>query len=162
MTPNRTRTLLMHGSLLSGILLTLFPLPNWATMLRPDFVALIIVFWCIQLPNALSLATCFFYGLLLDSAMGTLLGQHGLGLTLVAYIAIKNYGRLRLFPLVQQGVVIMIILFIKQIIFLWIYGITNRGPDSIWVYFLPSIVSMAFWPWFFVLMHNLQRRFMVQ
>ncbi len=147
-------------SLLLGIVLAIFPLPNWAAVLRPDWVALILIFWCIVLPTKLGFVTAFSFGILLDIATGTLLGQHALGLTIVAYVVLKNHARLRLFPMVQQAVLIMLLLMVKQLVFLWIYGMTNNAPRNIWIYFLPSIVSMILWPWLFMFMNNYKRRFL--
>lgn len=154
------RFAVIHGTLLAGLLLALFPLPDWAEALRPDWVALVLIYWCLNLPAHAGMFTGFFFGLLLDIAMGTLLGQHALGLTLVAYILLKNHARFRLFPLLQQGVIIMFVLIVKQLLFLWIYGITNRAPENLWLYFLPSIVAAVLWPWFYILMQEIHRRFL--
>lgn len=153
--------LLINISLLTGIALTIFPLPDWVAAVRPDWVALILVFWCIAQPARTGLSHGFFYGLLLDIATGTLLGQHGLGLTIVSFAVLKNHARLRLFPLIQQGVIIMLLLLVKQIVDLWIYGITNNEPSSLWIYFLPSVISLILWPWIFIFMENIQRRFAI-
>lgn len=154
------RFFVVYTTLLAGLLLAIFPLPDWAERLRPDWVALILIYWCIGLPNQISLSTAFIFGLLLDIATGTLLGQHGLGLTLVCYIVLKNHARFRLFPLLQQGLLIMLILMGQQLIFLWIYGITNRPPENLWLYFLPSVIALVLWPWVYVFMRNIQRRFL--
>jgi rod shape-determining protein MreD len=154
------RFFVVYTTLLAGLLLAIFPLPDWAERLRPDWVALILIYWCISLPNQTSLSTAFIFGLLLDIATGTLLGQHGLGLTLVCYIVLKNHARFRLFPLLQQGLLIMLILMGQQLIFLWIYGITNRPPENLWLYFLPSVIALVLWPWLYVFMRSIQRRFL--
>lgn len=154
------RKLVIYVTLLLGLLLAMFPLPNWGEAIRPDWVALVLAYWCIMMPSQTGLVTAFIFGLLLDIAMGTLLGQHALGLVLVSFAILRMHARLRLFPLIQQGFIIMCVLFFKQLIFLWIYGITNRAPHSLWVYFLPTFITMLLWPWFFVVMHDIQRRFL--
>ncbi len=154
------RSFLVNFSLLLGIALTILPLPNWAAAIRPDWVALILIYWCIALPTKMGFITAFIFGILLDIATGTLLGQHALGLTIVAYAVLRIHARLRLFPLVQQAVIVMLLLLAKQMVFLWIYGITNNEPESIVVYFLPSLTSMILWPLLYIFMHNMQRRFL--
>jgi rod shape-determining protein MreD len=160
MTLRGRRLLLINLSLLAGIALSIFPLPDWAAIMRPDWVALILIYWCITMPVYLGFSTAFIFGLLLDIATGTLLGQHAMGLTIVAYVALKNHARLRLFPLVQQSVMILLLLLAKQVVFLWIYGITSNAPGNLWVYFLPSVTSMVLWPWLYIFMDNVQRRFL--
>jgi rod shape-determining protein MreD len=151
---------LINLSLLTAIILTIAPMPDWAAVMRPDWVALLLIYWCISMPVNVGFSTAFIFGLLLDVATSTLLGQHALGLTIVAYVVLKNHARLRIFPLVQQGVVVMFVLLVKQLAFLWIYGITSSAPGNLWLYFLPSIVSMILWPWLYIFMDNIQRRFL--
>jgi rod shape-determining protein MreD len=150
---------IISGTLVVSLLLTLFPLPNWADVLRPAWVQLVLIYWAMTLPGSVGLFTSFIFGLIMDIALGSLLGQHGLGLSLVAYIILKNHQRLRLYPLVQQGVIIMFILMFEQLLHLWIYGITNRAPQNALVHFIPAITSMIVWPWLFILMRDIRRRF---
>jgi rod shape-determining protein MreD len=157
-TPWRTFWI-VSATLVVGLLLTLFPLPNWAEILRPAWVQLVLIYWVMTLPGSVGLFTGFVFGLIMDIALGSLLGQHGLGLSLVSYIVIKNHQRLRLYPLIQQGVIIMFILMIEQVLHLWIYGITNRAPQNTFVHFIPAITSMIVWPWLFILMRDIRRRF---
>lgn len=158
---NRLRIFwVIHLSLLIGLLLMIFPLPDWAEPFRPDWVALILIYWCMSLPIHAGLGTALALGLLLDVAMGTLLGQHALGLTAMSYIILKNHQRFRLYPPIQQSIIVMFVLLVKQLLFLWIYGITNRAPASLFVYFMPSVVSMLLWPWIAVVMRDIQYRFL--
>jgi rod shape-determining protein MreD len=150
---------IVSNTLVLALLLTLLPLPNWAAMFRPAWVELVLIYWAMSLPASVGLFTACIFGLIVDIALGSLLGQHALGLSLVAYIVLKNYQRLRLYPLIQQGVIIMLILMIEQLLYLWIYGITNRAPHNTLTLFIPPITSMALWPWLFVLMHDIRRRF---
>ncbi len=147
-------------TLMVALMLTLFPLPNWAEPFRPEWLTLAIIYWCMSLPKAIGLRTSFTFGVLLDIAMGTLLGQHALGICIIAYIFLKNHQRIRLYPIVQQGFIVMIALLIKQILFLWIYGITKRAPENLWLYFMPSIISMLLWPWVYAVMRDIQGRFL--
>lgn len=160
MNQRNRRLVVVYTSLLAGLLLAMFPLPNWAEALRPDWVALILIYWCITLPMQIGLTTGFIFGLLLDIAMGTLLGQHALGLILVSFIIVRIHARLRMYPQFQQGVLIMFALFLMQLVYLWVYGITNRAPDNLWLYFLPSFIGMLLWPFVSKIMRNVERRFL--
>jgi rod shape-determining protein MreD len=150
---------IISGSLVMALLLTLLPLPNWAAVLRPAWVELVLIYWAMTLPASVGLLAAFFFGLIMDIALGSLLGQHALGLTVVSYIVLKNHQKLRLYPLIQQGVIIMFILMMEQLLYLWIYGISNQAPNNTLVYFIPAITSMILWPWLFILMRDIRRRF---
>ena len=158
---NRLRLFtVIYLSLILGLLLAIFPLPIWAKAFRPDWVALLLIYWCVYTPNTVGLVTAAMMGILLDTAMGTLLGQHALGLSLIAYAALKNHQRLRLFPRVQQCLIILLLVFGKQVLLLWIYGITKRAPQDVLLYFMPSITSMLLWPLVYKAMRFVQRRFL--
>lgn len=157
-TPWRTFWII-SGTLVLALLLTLFPLPNWAEVLRPSWVELVLIYWAMTLPASVGLIAGFLFGLIVDIALGSLLGQHALGLSLVSYIVLKNHQKLRLYPLIQQGVIIMFILMIEQLLYLWIYGISNQAPHNTFLHFIPAITSMIVWPWLFILMRDVRRRF---
>jgi rod shape-determining protein MreD len=150
----------INGTLLAALLLTLFPLPNWMRILCPDLISLVLIYWAMTLPVATGLSTGFIFGLIVDIAMGSLLGQHALGLSVVSYITIKGHQRVRIFPPLQQGMIIMFVLFMQQLIFIWIHGITQRAPESLFIYFVPCITSMLFWPLLYNIMRDIRHRFL--
>ena len=61
-----------------ALLLTVIPLPDWARYLRPDWVGLVLIYWCMALPERVGVTTGWFMGLLVDLLTGTVLGQHAL------------------------------------------------------------------------------------
>ncbi|MCU7812927.1 MAG: rod shape-determining protein MreD, partial [Candidatus Thiodiazotropha sp. (ex Notomyrtea botanica)] len=96
------RNYIIYLTLLMGYFLTLIPLPEWAQTFRPQWVALILIYWCMALPERVGVGLGFIFGLLLDVLTGTLLGQHALGLSVVAFVTIKLHLRVRVMPLRQQ------------------------------------------------------------
>jgi rod shape-determining protein MreD len=158
-TPWRTFWI-VSGTLVLALLFTLLPLPNWAEALRPAWVELVLIYWAMSMPASVGLFTGFIFGLIVDIALGSLLGQHALGLSLVTYIVLKNHQKLRVYPLIQQGVIIMFILMIELVLYLWIYGISNQAPGNTFVYFIPAVTSMILWPWLSILMRDIRRRFL--
>ena len=63
-----------------AVVLTLFPLPDYLESLRPYWVALVLIYWCLESQELLSLGLAFVIGLALDLLTGSLLGQHALSL----------------------------------------------------------------------------------
>jgi rod shape-determining protein MreD len=153
----RCRPMVIPISFLVAFLLTLMPLPDWAIHFRPAWIALVLIYWVMALPQRVGLFTAWTLGLLLDVSQGALLGQHALGLTVLAFIVIKFYQRIRVFPLWQQAVSVGIILTIYLTLVYWIYGISGQPPGS-WLYWLPILSSSLLWPWVFVLLRDLRRR----
>ncbi|HDN69117.1 MAG TPA: rod shape-determining protein MreD, partial [Gammaproteobacteria bacterium] len=67
-----------------ALLLTVIPLPDSMRYLRPDWVGLVLIYWCMALPDRIGVTTGWFAGLMVDMLTGTLLGQHALSLTIIA------------------------------------------------------------------------------
>ncbi|MDH5764547.1 MAG: rod shape-determining protein MreD [Gammaproteobacteria bacterium] len=140
-----------------ALMLAMMPLPGWAQSLRPDWVTMVIIYWVMALPQQVGVTVAWVSGLLLDVSLGSILGQHALGMVLVAYLVSLQYQRVRVFSLFQQSIVVSILLIFKQIIVLWVDGIVGLANES-WSYFLPSIIGAMVWPWVFTLLRNIRRQ----
>lgn len=147
-------------SLLVAFLLTAMPLPSWAVNWRPEWVALVLVYWCMALPGRIGVGVAWLLGLLLDVQQGTVLGQHALGLALVAYVTLMTYQRVRVFPLMQQALVVCGFLLLFEFVTLWIRGMMGMPPNH-WAFWMPAFTSMLLWPWLFIILRDLRRKYHV-
>lgn len=147
-------------SFLLALILTLLPMPDWAVWLRPDWVLLILIYWNITLPYRVNVGTAWFIGLLLDVLNGTALGEHALALTVVSYVVVKMHARLHMFPLLQQGLAVFLLVLLYEFILFCVQGFVGEFPRG-WLYWLSSITSMLLWPWIFTIMRDCRRRFRV-
>lgn len=148
-------------SLVVALMLTILPLPEWAEYYRPEWPALVLIYWCMALPQRVGVGIGWIVGLLVDVLKGALLGQHALGLAVIAYITLNLHQRIRVFPLWQQAVTVLVLLALYQLLILWFDGITAGQTSKGWIYWMPSVVSMVLWPWVFVLLRDIRRRFKV-
>jgi len=155
MNPN---TRLSVFTIIAAFILSMMPLPEWAQAFRPDWVTLVLIYWTMAFPANIGVTIAWCVGLMLDVSHGALLGQHALGLVLVIYVIHSQHQRLRVASLVQQAIVIFFLLLMKQAIVLWVSGIMGYPPDS-WLYFMPSITSALFWPWVYIILRDLRRKF---
>jgi len=146
-------------TLLVALMLMMLPLPPWARPFRPDWLSIVALYWALAIPRALGIGSAWLLGLLLDVAHGTLLGQHALGLAIIVYIALRSYQQIRIAPLGQQGLIIMLLLAIKQSIVLWVDGAIGRMPANIPLYYAPSLLAVVLWPWAFIILRDLRRRY---
>lgn len=144
-----------------ALLLTIVPLPDWARYARPDWVGLVLIYWCLALPDRVGVSTGWLSGLLVDLVTGTILGQHALSLTIVAYITLRLHQRIRLFPLLQQAFTVMVLLILHQLLALWISRIIGR-PGAPWYFWTPSLLGLALWPAVYLLLRNIRHRFRVR
>jgi rod shape-determining protein MreD len=79
----------------------------------------------------------------------------------VAYITIKSHQRLRVFPLFQQALVVCGYILLFQFIVLWIKGMLGIPPRH-WSYWMPAFSSMLLWPWIFIVLRDVRRKFKIQ
>ncbi len=145
-------------TIIAAFMLAIMPLPNWAVDFRPDWVTLVLIYWAMALPASIGVTIAWMVGLMVDVSHGAVLGQHALGLVIVIYVIHAQHQRLRVASLLQQGIVIFVLLFVQQLISLWVSGIMGQAPDN-WLYFMPSLTGALLWPWVYIILRDLRRKF---
>jgi len=156
---SRTYSVVIASQVIAFVL-TVIPLPDWLAVVRPEWVALTLIYWCMALPNRVGVGIAWTTGLFLDVLRGGLMGQQALSLCLIAYITLKFYRRIRIAPLWQQSVSVFALIFLHLLVNLWVKGISGHPPEF-WLYWLPSITSMLIWPLCFIGLRETRRHFRI-
>ena len=129
-----------------GLLLSVSPLPQFMEIFRPLWLALLLAFWALALPHKIGMVTAWLLGLAAAVLYGTSPGQHALLLPPLTFLVLSLQQRLRMFPMWQQCLVILVIFGLAQLVQLWLSALTgNRQPTLALV--LPALVSALLWPW---------------
>ncbi len=157
LTPKSQKRLLINATFFAAILLSIMPVPAWAEPFRPDWVGLVLIYWCMTAPDRVGVGTGWLVGLIMDVLYGALLGQHALAKALLAFVVLKIHLQVRMFPRWQQGVTVFVLIGLNQLLIVWIKGATNQAPNT-WAYWIQTIVSALIWPWLFILLRDLRRR----
>ncbi len=148
-------------SFIFSFMLAIMPLPIWASAWRPDWVAIILIYWCITIPQRVGMMTASLAGIVLDVLKDTLLGQHALELCLIAFFSLKIRLRMRLFPLWQQAMVVCFFVAASKLLDVWIQKIL--GYSTIEMSFLYSAITSFFlWPWIYIILRELQSNYKSQ
>jgi rod shape-determining protein MreD len=155
--PDKRRRVTLISTFSVALVLTIMPFPVWAEPFRPDWVGLVLIYWCLAIPERISVGTGWLLGFLQDVLYGSLLGSNAIGKTLVAYLAVRLHLQLRMFPRWQQAVSVFGLLITNQLLVLWIRGAIGQAPETI-SYWTPSIVGALLWPWLFIILRDLRRR----
>ncbi len=150
------RRWLLVPSLGVALLLTLLPLPEWASELRPPWVALTLLYWILAAPERVGVFWGWAMGLLLDVSIGTILGQHALSLAVMAWLMVSLQRRLRLYPPVQQAMVVWLLLLAERLVSLWVMGALGQPTPGL-PYWLSTLTGLLIWPWIALLSRG-QRR----
>ena len=113
-------------SLVLTLALAVVPLPGAIAPFRPDWVAVVLLFWSLTAPRRFSLLTAFWMGIVLDTLTGSLLGQHAFALLVVVYLAEHFHLRIRVFPISQLALTVLVLLGLYEFILFWIDGVAGR------------------------------------
>jgi rod shape-determining protein MreD len=143
------------ASLVGALLLNFLPWPD--LRLVPDFVALVLVFWCVRQPRLVGLGVAWVLGLLTDAGNGVLLGEHALAYSLAAFIALWLSRRILWFGAGLQSLHVALILLAAQgtqLVVRLAAGATFPG----WALFAGPLIGAALWPFASWLLLRPQRR----
>ncbi len=143
-------------TLFFGLVANIVPTTPAVAMLRPDFLALVLLYWCIQEPRYVGVGAAWMVGLLMDVADATLFGQHALAYAVLAYAADYFRRRVLRFPLWQQAVQVAVLLVATAGLVLVVRFI-GGAPMPRWTYAAPPIVGALLWPLLSVLLQRPQR-----
>ena len=132
-------------TLLVGLMINLLPLTGWVLALRPDFVALVLLYWGIYQPRKIGFLPAWLLGLAMDVADSSLFGQHALAYAVMMFAAIALHRRVSMFDMRHQILHILPILLIMQLIMLVVREAAG-GEFPGWWYFLASISGALLWP----------------
>ena len=143
-------------SIAGALVLNLVPLPPEAMTYRPDFLALVLLYWCIQQPRYVGVGSAWLVGLVMDVGDATVFGQHALAYAVLAYGAEYFRRRVLRFPLWQQAVQVAVLLVLCSLIVLLVRFVGGAVlPKS--TYVAPPLVGALLWPLVSVLLQTPQR-----
>ncbi len=158
--PGTRSRLIIVASFGVALILAISPGPDWAEQFRPDWVGLVLIYWCMAVPQRVGVGTGWLAGLILDVLNGALLGQYALAKSVIAFLTVRFHLQLRMFPRWQQAASVLLLIAINYLLVLWARALAGEAPAS-WSYWTPSIVSMLIWPWLFVILRDVRRRWNV-
>lgn len=131
-------------TLIAALMLNLLPWSGAWLWIKPDFVALVVLYWCIEQPRKVGFFSAWMMGLFMDVADGTLLGQHALAYSILAYASIVLHRRVRMFSGTPQVVHVLLLLLLNDLIVLAIRLVAGADFPGL-RYFIGSFVAAALW-----------------
>jgi len=144
---------LIVTSFLVAYVLAVLPMPLWLMWARPEWVALILIYWAIALPHRVGILTALALGVMLDALEGAVLGQNAFSLVVVVMLCQTLYQRLRVFSVLQQAGTVFVLIGINQLVCQWVQNLEGVGGPSL-LFLLPAVSSALLWP---VVLHVLRR-----
>jgi len=143
-------------TLVLALFANLLPLSGVALALRPDFLALVLLYWCIQEPRFVGVGIAWCVGLVMDVGDGTVFGQHALAYAFLAYAAEYFRRRVLRFPPWQQAAQVAVLLLLCSALVLLIQFMSGANMPR-WSYAAPPLVGALLWPLVSVMLQWPQR-----
>jgi rod shape-determining protein MreD len=130
-------------SVLVALFLNGLPWEGIGLMLRPDFVALVMLYWCTHKPLRIGIGLSWAVGILADVSDASLFGQHALAYTVLAFGGVVLHRRLLMFDLRQQTIQVFGIFVMTYAV----YALVNWQVKGyvVWTYFLGCLTSTLLW-----------------
>ena len=140
-----------------ALVLAIFPMPRLLDYIRPDWVAMTLIFWILVSPAKSGVFLGFFMGLLVDVIHGHTLGQNALALSALAYLCILLQSRMRLYHSLQQALLVFVLVGLFLLLRYWVESIlVGQGHGALlW----PSVGSGLMWPLWYGLLSSIRYYF---
>ncbi len=125
--------------------INLLPLSGLALSLRPDFFALVLLYWAIHQPRWIGIGVAWACGLLTDVVEANLFGQHALAYAILGFAAGYFHRRVLRFPLWQQALHVLGLLLVAQGVVVVLRLMSGASPPTPTIV-LASVSSALIWP----------------
>ncbi|EKE17188.1 MAG: hypothetical protein ACD_10C00575G0002 [uncultured bacterium] len=122
--------------------LNFLPTARWIAV--PDWIALVLCFWCVREFRRVGMGWAFMLGLLMDVADGSVLGQHCFAYVLLAYVSAALSRRFLWFPLAQQALQVLPLLVATQLIQVLMRMAVGADFPG-WSFFIAPVAAAALW-----------------
>ncbi|HVN99281.1 MAG TPA: rod shape-determining protein MreD [Steroidobacteraceae bacterium] len=142
---SRENLLVILSTSFVALVLNIWPLPVWLSVIRPAFLVLAVLYWSTMQPFVAGMALGFLGGLALDVFQGSLLGEHALALSLLTYLALRLNLLMRAKPIFEQSVYVLLALLVYESLLWVIDGWTGHATSSAlrWIHVLTGALL---WP----------------
>lgn len=133
-------------ALIIALALSILPLPGLIVGMRPPWVLLLVLYVQLYMPERFSVLQLIILGLILDSLLATILGEHTFALSTVSWLASTKARRFRFFSISQQMALMGVAVLIYQLCIYIIDSVLGNFASILDV-LGSTIISILIWPW---------------
>lgn len=148
-------------TLLIAIMASIMPLPLSVDAFRPDWVLIVLMYWCMALPGRVNIITAWVMGFLLDVLLGSVLGVHAAAMAIAVYIVAENFQKIRNFSIWQQALITGVLAALYHLVVFWLLRFLIDAT-FLTSYLYPVISTIILWPWVFYLLRKVRRHFSIK
>jgi rod shape-determining protein MreD len=141
--------------LVIALLLSIIPLPLEWRWWRPEFVALLVIYWATYSPEYFGVFYAWVFGILLDVIELSPVGYHSIGLIVVAYISHLSYQRIRSYVVWQQAAWVFVLVGIYQLFCNWASGFMGKSIEG-FDFLIAAVITAFLWPLLVVMLRTIK------
>ena len=157
---NQIRNLFFIWSMiLLSIILMVMPVPDVLDQYRLPWLSMTVIFFSIFNISLIGIISVWFSGLILDIMTGGLMGENALILAVLSYLSYRFRFQIRVYPMWQIMIVVLILLSLGVLITLWIDGISGNMLFNIYDWINIGI-AVLIWPIFMSIFEKMQSSFL--
>jgi rod shape-determining protein MreD len=108
-------------------------------------------------PAGFGILSAFIIGLLADVVQGNIFGGHAMALSLIAYLSYRFHLQIRVFPMWQMMLSVLLILILNELLILWVQGTQGQMAFN-YMRWLGIFIGALIWPIFIALLLNLKSK----
>ncbi|MGB2742163.1 MAG: rod shape-determining protein MreD [Cognaticolwellia sp.] len=148
-------------TLLVSLMASIMPLPLSVDAFRPDWVLVVLLYWCLALPSRVNVISAWVMGFILDVLLGSTLGVHAGAMAISVYIVAGNFQKIRNFSVWQQALIVGVLSALYHLIVFWLQRFLT---DAVFLpsYLYPVLTTIILWPWAFLLLRKIRRNFRIK
>ncbi len=132
-------------SVFMAMLVSVFPLPHALQWYRPEFMALLIIYWVLHFPQRVGIGLAWLIGLALDIVEDGVWGANALAFAVIAYVCLMSYRRLRSYTLTQQTAWVFVFIGIYQLFYNWVQSLDGVAA-SMQMMLISNLITATCWP----------------
>ena len=146
---------------LVALMASIMPLPLSVDAFRPDWVLVVLLYWCLALPSRVNVISAWVMGFILDVLLGSTLGVHAGAMALSVFIVAGNFQKIRNFSVWQQALIVGVLSALYHLIVFWLQRFLT---DAVFLpsYLYPVLTTIILWPWAFLLLRKIRRNFQIK
>lgn len=142
-------------SMFVALMLNWLPWEGLWLALRPDFAALVLLYWCTHKPHRIGIGIAWILGIFADVADSSLFGQHALSYSVLAFGGILLHRRIQMFDVREQPLQVFPLFLISYGVFAAVHWVM-KGSQS-WEFFLGCFSSALLWLPMSMLLQSMRR-----
>jgi len=160
---NKTiRNLIFTWSIiLLSIVLTIIPLPDLINSFRLPWLMMTVIYFSIFNVALIGVFSAWLSGLILDLMAGGLMGENAMILSIISYLSYRFRFQIRVYPIWQIMVVVLLFLSLGELLSLWIQGVSGTMNLSV-IGWINISIAVIIWPIFMGFIQKMESVFLEQ